>query len=535
MRASYCPMDESTEDLEIKRHLPGARILVRRRRTRLVNLARVLGIPALFSTAYGNVGSSIYYALGVTAIYALGATPLVFIIVGAIFVCTALTYAEGTTAYPEAGGSASFARHAFGEVASFFAGWCQILDFIVTIAISAFAVPNYMAGIAAVFAPLGDYPGNAIGGIIVVLFLVALNVIGIKETALLNILLAVVDLSTQLLLVVLGAFLLFNWHTIVNNLRPPLAPSPAQFLYGISIGMIAYTGIETISNMAEEARNPSKVVPRAVALVVIAVITMYIGIPLVALSAMPVTIDKATGEPATTLTTLVTKYKDDPILGIAGALPESWARLLRPWIGVLASTILIIATNAGIIGISRLALSMGSHVQLPPVLSAIHRRFRTPYVAIIAFPMAAVLLIIPGRIEFLAELYGFGAMLSFSMAHVSILALRKKRPDLERPFVIKPGVSIRGARFPVTTLVGLAGTSGPGSSSFSLTQQAGTSGLPGWRSAWPHMSCTEGRSDWLSAGRLPRGSFCPSPRTDSVVLRRARGELGAGRKPKVAK
>ena len=81
-----------------------------RRRRREVELERVLGTPALFATAYGNVGSSIYYALGLTAVYALGLTPLVFVLAGVIFAATAATYAEGTARFPEAGGSASFAR-----------------------------------------------------------------------------------------------------------------------------------------------------------------------------------------------------------------------------------------------------------------------------------------------------------------------------------------------------------------------------------------------------------------------------------------
>ena len=106
-------------------------------------LERVLGTGALFSTAYGNVGSSIYYALGLVAGFALGMTPVVFVIAGLIFAATAATYAEATTMYPEAGGSASFAR-AFNEFWSFFAGWAQMLTYIITIAISAFFVPHYL-------------------------------------------------------------------------------------------------------------------------------------------------------------------------------------------------------------------------------------------------------------------------------------------------------------------------------------------------------------------------------------------------------
>jgi basic amino acid/polyamine antiporter, APA family len=72
-------------------------------------MERVLGTPALFATAYGNVGSSIYYALGLTAVFALGLTPLVFLVAGIVFWATAATYADRTVRYPEAGGSSSFA------------------------------------------------------------------------------------------------------------------------------------------------------------------------------------------------------------------------------------------------------------------------------------------------------------------------------------------------------------------------------------------------------------------------------------------
>src|ERR671915_2170500 len=127
-----------------------------------LGLERVLGVGALFSTAYGNVGSSIYYALGVVAVFALGLTPLVFLISGFIFVCTAATYAEATVMYPEAGGSSSFARHAFNELVSFFAAWGQVLNYVITVAISAFFVPHYLA---AVWEPLGSAPWDIVFGV----------------------------------------------------------------------------------------------------------------------------------------------------------------------------------------------------------------------------------------------------------------------------------------------------------------------------------------------------------------------------------
>src|SRR2546425_8047163 len=256
-----------------------------RRRRREQGLERVLGTPALFATAYGNVGSSIYYALGVTAVFALGLTPLVFIIAGFIFMCTALTYTEGTVIYPEAGGSSSFARHAFNEVVSFGAAWAQMLNYIITIAISAFFVPHYLS---IFWHPLRQNPWDIIGGAVVIVVLVFLNVVGIQESARVNILLALVDFGTQVLLVMLGFTLIFSPHILAANVHFGVAPTWAHFFLAIPVGMIAYTGIETVSNLAEEARDPAKNIPRSITFVAIAVFVIYFTLPWIALSALPV-------------------------------------------------------------------------------------------------------------------------------------------------------------------------------------------------------------------------------------------------------
>ena len=177
---------------------------------RLPGLQRVLGVNALFATAYGNVGSSIYYALGLVASFALGLTPIVFVLTGVIFYLTAATYAEATAMYPEAGGSSSFARHAFNEFWSFFAAWGQMLNYVITVAISAFFVPHYIGGL---FWPyLKTSPGDIFFGIGVIVLLCAINVVGVKEAARLNIVLAFTDFSTQLLLVIVGGVLVFSPH-----------------------------------------------------------------------------------------------------------------------------------------------------------------------------------------------------------------------------------------------------------------------------------------------------------------------------------
>jgi basic amino acid/polyamine antiporter, APA family len=422
------------------------------RRPKVAGLERVLGTGALFSTAYGNVGSSIYYALGLVAIFALGMTPVVFLIAGLIFAATAATYTEATTMYPEAGGSSSFARRAFNEFWSFFAAWGQMLNYIITVAISAFFVPHYLG---VFWGPLGESPADIVSGVLVVAILGALNVFGVKESAGLNVFLAVADFLTQVLLVVVGVVLVLSPETLVDNVDFGASPTVSDFLIAIPVGMVAYTGIETISNMAEEARDFGHTIPRAMAGVVIAVVAIYSLLPSVALSAMPV----RDGETLLALPKEEGGYADDPVLGVVenmdlGALQGP----AEVYVGVLAATILFIATNAGMIGVSRLTYSMGQHRQLPEVLRSLHPKYRTPYVAITVFGLVACVTILPGQADFLGTIYAFGAMLSFTIAHLAVIALRIKEPERERPFRGPGALRVRGYELPLFAIFGAFGT-----------------------------------------------------------------------------
>ena len=422
------------------------------RRPKGQGLERVLGTGALFSTAYGNVGSSIYYALGLVAVFALGMTPVVFIIAGLIFAATAATYAEATTMYPEAGGSSSFARRAFNEFWSFFAAWGQMLTYIITVSISAFFVPHYLG---VFWDPLGESPADIVGGIVVVAILVAVNIFGAKESAGVNIFFAVADFLTQVLLVVVGMVLVLSPDTLVNNVDFGTTPTVSDFLIAIPVGMVAYTGIETISNMAEEARDYGTTIPRGIGGVVVAVAVIYAFLPAVALSAMPV----RDGTTALALSKEEGGYADDPVLGVVenidlGALQGA----AEIYVGVLAATILFIATNAGLIGVSRLTYSMGQYRQLPEGIRRLHPKYRTPYVAILIFGAVAALAIVPGQAEFLGTIYAFGAMLSFTIAHVSLCVLRAKQPDHDRPYRSPGNVRIAGTEMPVLAMLGGLGT-----------------------------------------------------------------------------
>jgi APA family basic amino acid/polyamine antiporter len=423
-----------------------------RRIPRDESLARVHGVGALFSTAYGNVGSSIYYALGVVAVFALGLTPLAFLAAGLIFMLTAATYSEATVMYPEAGGSSSFARHAFNELVSFLAAWGQMLNYVITVAISAFFVPHYFS---VLWDPLASSPGDILFGLALVAALVAINVIGSQESARLNTVLAIGDLATQVVLVFLGIVLVLSPETLTSNVELGIAPTWGDFALGIAVGMIAYTGIETLSNMSEEARDAPRTIPKAVGLVVGAVLILYILIPLVALSAMPVT--ESGGEHTTAL---ATTYAENPMLGIVDnlGLGAGVTDGLRIYVGLLAGVILTIATNAGLIGLSRLTFSMGTYRQLPQQIRAVHPRFRTPYLALIIFGAVSMAAIVPGETELLATMYSFGAMLSFTIAHISLIRLRQRYPDRERPWRAPLNFRFRNFDLPVAAVIGGLGT-----------------------------------------------------------------------------
>jgi APA family basic amino acid/polyamine antiporter len=424
------------------------------RRRRQQGLERVLGTPALFATAYGNVGSSIYYALGVTAVFALGLTPLVFVVAGLIFACTAATYAEGTVRYPEAGGSASFARHAFNELVSFGAGWAQLLVYVVTVTTSAFFVPHYLA---IFWEPMRENPWDVAIGIVVIVVLVSVNVVGVQEAAALNVVLAIVDFATQLLLVLLGFFLVFNTEILVDNIHWGVAPTWSNLALAVPVAMLAYTGVETVSNLAEEVRDPAKSVPNAYKLVAGAVFAIYFTLPLIALSAMPVVLRD--GEYVTPLGLPPEEggYANDPVLGLVQNLGLSGRVLdvLEIYVGVLAATILLIATNAGVIGASRITYAMSSYRQLPQVFRRLHPQFRTPWLALVVFAgIAPIIVILPGSTTFIGTLYSFGATLSFTIAHAAIIRLRAKEPRAELAFRARPNIWWRGVPWPVFAIVG---------------------------------------------------------------------------------
>jgi basic amino acid/polyamine antiporter, APA family len=434
---------------------PGDRV-VRPRRIRQFHLQRTLGVLGLFSAGYGDVGSSIYYGLGLVAIVALGATPIALGIAGIIYIFNALTYAEGGAMIAEAGGSASFARRAFNDIVGFASGWALLLSYIVTMAISAYSIPPYLA----YFWPVLKQPmigtGVSIG---IIALLMAINVIGVRESTRVNLFFIVIDIGTQIALVVAGIVLILIPHPEILSVHmfgPGNWPSTQNLIYSVAIAALCFTGVETVSQLGEETRLPSKRIPRAYLMMIVVVLIIFAGVSITALSSMT---PQILGDP-------VNGWARDPVAGIAANLPmESLRAIFAPLVSVLAASILLVATNAGLLGISRLSFNLSAHKQFPGTLSKIHPTFRTPYVAIVTFSVIAVILLLPGLSSIesffnnLGGLYVFGSLLCFAFAHLSILALRIREPDLPRPFKLGWNLKIMGKEIPLTVFLGLLSTS----------------------------------------------------------------------------
>lgn len=420
-------------------------------------LHRVLNTPQLFAIGYGDVGSSIYYALGVTTLYALGAAPLALALAGIVFFCTVLTYAELSTAMPESGGSCSFARHAFNDLVSFIAGWALLLDYIVTIAISAYSIGPYLGNfIPALNTAIGNVPFT----LLILGVLLGLNVLGIKESTRVALLLCLFDIATQLAIITFGLILLmqilhpaqFLFHLQQLWIRMHIgvanvdwSPTWPQFWKGVGMAMVAYIGIESISQLAGEARHPRRTIPQAMIITMVTLFVLYFGISAIALTAL-------------SPQELTTAYLEDPIAGIAASMPFG-REYLAPWVGLLGGTILFVAANAGLIGASRLTFAMSEHFTLPRVFYKLHPRFKTPYISLIAFSViAGVIVTVAKNLTHIAELYNFGAMLSFALAHLSLMGLRIRQPGLARPFKVGWNLNVGRYEIPLTSVIGLLGT-----------------------------------------------------------------------------
>jgi APA family basic amino acid/polyamine antiporter len=398
---------------------------------------------------YGDVGSSIFYTLGLTALYALGAAPIALLLAGLVFICTCLTYAEMSTTFPEPGGSATFSRYAFNDLISFVAGWGLLLDYILTIAISAFAIAPYLQFLMPLPYSIALHLTITVA---IILALFGVNFVGVKYSGRLSFVLAIVSVVSQLLLIAAALIMFIDLpilfrHLWINVGVADWSPTWGDFLKGTAMAMVAYTGIESIAQLAAETRKPALTIPKAIKWTMSVLVFLYVGLSMVALSVL-------------TPQELGTTYVNHPIEGMAAHLPFG-GHWLGPWFGIIAALLLLIASNAGLIGCSRLVFSMGEYYQVPHFFYQLHPRFRTPYVSLAFFTLLSCLVVLlsRGSLAFLADLYNFGAQIAFFFAHLSLLVLRWKKPTLQRPYRAPFNIPVgKHRRFPLTALVGLVAT-----------------------------------------------------------------------------
>ena len=383
-----------------------------------------------------------------------GSTPLVLLVTGGVFVLVSLSYAEGTTALPETGGAATFVRRAFNDLAGFVTGWVLFLDFLIVMALSALFVPHYVAG--AFGAPsLRESPWDAIIGCSVIVVIAGVRVVRRTRLHVGAFVVALLDLVVQSVLVLLGLALLLSPTTLVDGLTLESGQNWSDLAFALPLAMLAYTGLETVANLAEEATEPGRTLPRSLfsAIGLVVVVTVLIGA--IGLSAYPVT----NGE-----TALGQEWLELPLVGIAaafdGLLPDVIVDALRVAVGISGVLILVGAATTSFSGITRLTYSLAEHGSLPREFARLERRAVVSSEAIgIAAALAVGLIVLTevvadGDPTFLASLYSFGVLIAFTAAQLAVIRLRVREPELDRPFVARPNVTIRGHLIPLAALVG---------------------------------------------------------------------------------
>ena len=425
---------------------------------KLRGLERVLDAPSLFAVAYGEIASSLYIALGIVAAAALGLTPLVLLLTGAVFVLVSLSYAEGVTALPETGGAATFVRRAFNDLAGFVTGWVLFLDFLIVMALSALFVPHYLAG-AVGQESLREAPWDAVVGCALIAVIAGMRILRRTRMHLGALVIALLDLLVQGVLVLLGLALLLSPDVLVDGLGLASGQDWSDLAFALPLAMLAYTGLETVANLAEEAREPGRTLPRSLfsAIGLVVVVTVLIGA--IGLSAYPV----SGGE-----TALGKEWLEAPLVGIAaafeGSLPSLVVDALELAVGISGVLILAGAATTSFSGITRLTLSLAEHGSLPREFARLERRSVVSSEAIaIAAALAIGLLVVTevvadGDPAFLASLFSFGVLIAFTAAQLAVVRLRMQAPDLARPFRARPNVTIRGHVLPVAALIGAPAT-----------------------------------------------------------------------------
>ncbi len=395
-------------------------------------LKKELGLLGSFSMGFADVGADIFLALGLIAAYAHGLMPLALLVAAIVYVTSGLSYAELGSAIPVSGGSSSFGKRAFGQLVGFIAGWGLMLDYTIDIALFAVASAGYMS----FFFPGMSIPFAASG---MIFLLLLVNLLGIRESSFVNSALTVVVIAILIVIVDLGYTSAFSLDRFAAGITPVASdPGVNSFLYSITLAIVAFVGIESISQGAEETRRPERVIPRATLMAIFFVLLFAFLLSIMALGIVPWQV--------------LADHMDSPLVPLVQALP--FANLLVPIVAFAGFLVCLVSANTGIIGVSRVAYFMSNAGMISRRVNWVHPKFRTPWITITLFSLIAMVLAYSGDMIFLGELYAFGALTAYTVTNFSLLKLRFAEPGLPRPFKVPLNIKVGRGELPLVTVFG---------------------------------------------------------------------------------
>ncbi|MEA2280651.1 MAG: basic amino acid/polyamine antiporter, family [Solirubrobacteraceae bacterium] len=424
---------------------PGVQRLRNARVNTPEGLRRGLGSPALFGIVQGFVSASLYFGVGVVAQRALGLTWVVFLVGFALFTLVMVSYVEGASLHQERGGATVIARYAFNELWSFIAGWAICLDYLILIALTAFAVSDY----AAIFwAPLAHGVPEFLVGFAVVAYVTVNNVRGMTARRYDRaVVIVLVDLVLQIVLVALGMALLFEPQVLTDPTAVTgRSTSLGDLVWAIPLVLVAFSGIDASSGLSGQVAVGRKGLKRLVAVRLIATLIPYVGIALVASSTLPV--ERASeGGPAA--------WIEAPMLGVVADFSQPWLHDgLRYLVAVSAIAILVAACQAAMLGLSRLGYSLALNRQIPSLVGYLHPRYGTPVAVIVIGSLLATILLMPANMKLLLGISAFGTTLAFTLVCLAVCRLRWKEPGRDRPYKVPLNVRVRGFELPLPAAAG---------------------------------------------------------------------------------
>jgi APA family basic amino acid/polyamine antiporter len=406
----------------------------------LPQLKRGLGSPALFGIVQGFIGASVYFAVGVVAAQALGLTWAVFLAGAVFFAVLVPCYVEGASLHQERGGATVIARYAFNELWSFVAGWAILLDYLILIALTAYATTDYAA---VFFEPFDDGAPEFLLAASVVIGVAVANVRGGTprrfERASLIVL---ADLVLQLLVVAFGMLLVFQPEVLTDPGAIAGSPSLEDLLFAFPLVLVAFSGIDASSGLAGQVAIGRRGLRRLMAVRLLGATIPYVGIALVASTALPL-------QPGT-------EWVEAPMVGIADAFDQAWIREpLRYALAISGLLILLAACNAAMLGLSRLGYALAVNRQIPSLIGYLHPRRSTPVVVIGLGTVIAVALLLPADLDFLVGICAFGATIAFSVVAAGVIRLRWREPDRDRPYTMPLNVRIGRGELPLPAVLAL--------------------------------------------------------------------------------